>query len=79
MSAAESFVQVAPDSSGKKIRNLQVEVVQPDGSVATVQIQVVTMVDGDGTPVDFVDMEWKTLLLEKLDRMIVLLESMASV
>jgi hypothetical protein len=49
----ESFVQVAPDSTGKKIRNLQVSLLQADGSVATVQMQVIAIADEDGNPIAF--------------------------
>jgi hypothetical protein len=50
---AESYVQVAPDSTGKKIRNLQMDVLQPDGTTATVQMQVTSLVDMDGRATDF--------------------------
>jgi hypothetical protein len=46
--AQESVVQVAPDSTGKKIRNLQLDIVQPDGTIATVQMQVTVQADADG-------------------------------
>jgi ribonuclease PH len=46
--AQESVVQVAPDSTGKKIRNIQLDVVQPDGSIASVQMQVVVVADQNG-------------------------------
>jgi hypothetical protein len=43
-----SYVQVAPDSTGKKIRNLQLNVVQPDGSTSVVQMQVISIADANG-------------------------------
>jgi uncharacterized protein (UPF0254 family) len=46
--AQESVVQVAPDSTGKKIRNLQLDVIQPDGTTATVQMQVIIIADANG-------------------------------
>jgi hypothetical protein len=48
MAADESYIQVAPDGSGKKVRNLQLDVLQPDGTMATVQMQVVSIVDEHG-------------------------------
>ena len=47
----ESSIQVAPDSTGKKVRNLSVYAQQSDGTVALVQMQVVSIVDASGTPV----------------------------
>jgi hypothetical protein len=49
--AADSYIQVATDGSGKKVRNLQLDVLQPDGTVATVQMQVVAIADERGRPV----------------------------
>jgi hypothetical protein len=48
----ESFVQVLPDSTGKKVRNLQLDVLQPDGTVSTVMMQVVSIVDNEGRVVN---------------------------
>lgn len=48
--AAEAFVQITPDSSGKKVRNLQLDVLQPDGTTATVFMQVLSIVDESGKP-----------------------------
>ena len=47
----EAFVQVAPDSTGKKVRNLQLDVPQADGSIVTVQMQVVNIRDENGQPI----------------------------
>ena len=52
--ADASYVQVAPDSSGKKIRNLQLEVLQADGTFATVQMQVITIADAEGRPISLI-------------------------
>jgi len=54
----ESYVQVAPDSSGRKIRNLSVteEVYNTTTGVwepHTVLMQVVAVADRDGDPADF--------------------------
>lgn len=45
---AETYVQVAPDSTGKQIRNLQVTTLQADGTVLTVLMQVVALADETG-------------------------------
>ena len=50
----EGFVQVAPDNSGKQIRNIQLDVQQPDGTFATVLMQNVVAVHSDGA---FADVE----------------------
>lgn len=65
--AVESFVQVAPDSVGKRIRNVQADVVQPDGTLATVQMQVVALADERGQLVgEPVDREWQAAVLGQL-------------
>lgn len=59
---AEAFVQVPLDGAGKKIRNLQMQVVQSDGTIATVLMQVVTIVDENGFPIDLNHNETNMLL-----------------
>jgi hypothetical protein len=49
----ETFVQVAPDSSGQKIRNLTVTFVASDGTAHTVNMQVVSIADGSGRMMSF--------------------------
>lgn len=49
----DTYVGVAPDGTGKKIRNLSMQVQQADGTISTVQVQVVSMVDEDGNAVRF--------------------------
>lgn len=66
---SDSFVQVAPDSTGKKVRNLQMDVLQPDGTVATVQMQVISVVDMEGRAVDFGAQEVCSLLRSQLREM----------
>ena len=46
---AEGYTQVAPDSTGDKIRTIEVNIVQPDTSTATVQMQTVTISKVNGT------------------------------
>lgn len=48
MAVQESYTQVAPDSTGDKIRTIAKEVVQPDLSTATVEMQTVTVADEAG-------------------------------
>jgi hypothetical protein len=50
--AKETFVQVATDGSGKQIRNLAIDVIQSDGTVATVYVQAAAIYDRDGRAVD---------------------------
>jgi hypothetical protein len=51
--AGETYVQVAPDSSGQKIRNLTVTFVASDGTAHTVNMQVVSIADGSGRMMSF--------------------------
>lgn len=44
---AEAYVQGAPDSTGKKIRNAADDRVQADGTIATVQTQLVRLCEED--------------------------------
>lgn len=48
-----SYVQVPVDSTGKKMRNIQVSVLQPDGSLAVTQMEVVVVANSQGQPLDF--------------------------
>lgn len=50
----ESYVQGAPDGSGKKIRNVLLRgVPQPDGTYADVYVQCVEVLDADGRALTF--------------------------
>lgn len=51
MSSKEGFIQVTPDSSGKQVRNVAVDVLQPDGTTATVYMQAVSIYDRDGNSI----------------------------
>jgi hypothetical protein len=64
--AVESFVQIAPDSTGKKMRNLQMEILQPDGTTSIVQMEVITICDQNGVIIDFDEAEWRMEVLEQL-------------
>ena len=62
----EAIVQVAPDSTGKKIRNLQIQILQSDGSFATVLMQVVAITDENGNPVDLTEEDdWRQRMLDE--------------
>jgi hypothetical protein len=62
---AEGYVQVAADGSGKKVRNLQLDVLQSDGSTATVYMQVIAIADREGNPIS---LEPDRLLLRDIRR-----------
>lgn len=54
---AETFVQVAPAGGGYDIRNVQVTLLQSDGSLVTTMQQVVSIADEDGRVLSFATME----------------------
>jgi len=75
----ESYVQVAQDSIGKKIRNTEFVVVKPDGSEHVVEAQVVILADHNG---DLIDQNrvarLLTAILEQLEITNFYLKEMAS-
>jgi hypothetical protein len=46
--ADEAYVQIEIPRTGQKIRNLSTTALQPDGTVATVLMQVVALADANG-------------------------------
>lgn len=62
----EAYVQLSADGTGKKVRNLQLDVVQADGTIATVLMQVVSIVDNEGRSVDFSAQAESITLLRQL-------------
>jgi len=44
----EAYTQVAPDSTGDRIRTNEIELLQEDGSRVTVSIQVISISDAEG-------------------------------
>lgn len=48
----ETYVQVAPNSTGSKIRNVEILTQQSDGTTALVEMQVVGMAGRDGYLLD---------------------------
>jgi hypothetical protein len=71
--ADESYVQVGPDSTGKKIRNISLDVVQPDGTSETVLMQVTAIHDEsgrpyvEGNPLPVADSELRELLVHAVE------------
>lgn len=52
--AGEVYTQVATNGSGNKIRNLQLVILQADGTTATVQMQVIALADAEGNPISLI-------------------------
>lgn len=52
---SESNVQHAPDSTGKKVRTIALDIPQDDGSITTVHMQVMGIRDENGLSVVFQD------------------------
>lgn len=60
MPATEGYVQVAPDSSGKRIRNVTITTLQADGTLQTTYQQVTAICDATtGLPIDMAQDEWR--------------------
>lgn len=64
--AQESKVQIAPESTGPKVRTLKIGTILEDGTPATVEIQAVTISDAQGNLLEVVDPEWKASVLMEL-------------
>jgi len=70
----ESYIQIAPNSTGSRIRNLRLTVLSPDvvdanGQMTpfTVQMQVIALADSDGNILDFKgDTGWQEEMLTEL-------------
>jgi hypothetical protein len=75
-----AYVQVPLDGSGKKVRNVEVQLLQPDGTTVTVEMQVIAVADENGrilaNPRDWQDdvLEQLKLNNELLARLIEALE-----
>lgn len=64
---ADAYVQVAADGSGKKIRNISACVLQSDGTLATVYMQVTSIVDEKGNAVSFSsDLDLQQQMLDEM-------------
>lgn len=50
--ATDTYVQVPPDSTGKKIRMLEVNILLADGTVGTTELQVISIADEKGNLID---------------------------
>jgi hypothetical protein len=73
MPANESYVQIAPDSSGKKVRNIKATVYVEDATVpgkltqASVLLQVTALSDERGNIINkFIDYEYQARVIELL-------------
>lgn len=75
---SENYVQVAADSVGKKLRVLKLEILQPDGTMATVNMQVASIANDMGQILDFDETAWKLRLLELIELQTQILMSLAS-
>lgn len=68
MAAIESKVQIAPESSGPKIRNLRVRTIV-DGVPTDVEMQVICIADENGHIIaDFHNAQWQESVLIELRR-----------
>lgn len=58
----EGFIAIAPDSSGKSVRNVQIVALEADGTQRTTYQQVVSIADATtGQPLDLADYDaWRT-------------------
>mgnify|MGYP001301383429 CR=1 FL=1 len=77
--SSEGVVQVAPDATGKRIRNLSLQILQPDGTLQTVYMQVVSIVDDRGFPIDFIDQVWQSEVLAELSAIRIGIEHISGV
>ena len=64
--SVEGYVGLPSDGPGKKIRNLYMEVLQQDGTLQTVYMQVVSIVDDRGFSVEFIDHDWQQRMINEL-------------
>lgn len=72
-----TYVQLAPDGSGKKVFNLRAQTTNADGTVGDVYLQGVVLMDQDGNVLDLADDEdWKTEMLAELRAIRAALEEM---
>ena len=79
--AGETYTQVAPDSTGDKIRTREIEILQSNGTRVTVSMQIVTVADSDGNILGtkqsplYIDSERLSLLLENLTNEVIKLRT----
>ena len=67
MPVDESYVQVALDGAGKKIRQLKVERTLSDGTVVIEYMQLVALLDSNGEPLDLdEEREYRLAVLTQL-------------
>jgi hypothetical protein len=64
--AKETQAQIPPNSSGPKVRTLEVTT-YIDGVATTVEMQVVAIADNDGNVIDeFMDYNWQRRVIDEL-------------
>ena len=74
---ADTFVQVPTDGSGKKIRNISIQTLQADGTLATTYMQVVNIFDEFGNRVNHVGREgWQAQMLDETRAIRIALQTM---
>lgn len=63
----DSFVQVPSDGSGKRVRNLAIQLLLPDGTIGLTYMQVVSIADENGNPLQLVEeSDWRQELLDEM-------------
>jgi hypothetical protein len=68
MSGSESQVQVQPDSSGKKVRTIEVTTIL-SGVATVVEMQVLAIADENGNTInEFIDYKWQLAVLNELKK-----------
>lgn len=72
--ASESSTQIVGGGSGDKVRDLALTLLQPDGTVATVKVQVVAIADDNGKLLDLRDRDVEEAILEELQAIRLLIE-----
>ncbi len=64
---SEGYIQVPPESTGKKVRNLKVQTVV-DGTLTDVYIQAVAISDSFGNVIDdFADYNFQSQMIRRLN------------
>ena len=64
---ADAYVQIAPDSTGKRVRTVELALLQADGSTVTVEVQAVAITDDAGNLLD--SSAWQQEALVELRRL----------
>jgi hypothetical protein len=63
----EQYVQISPDSTGKYVRNLTLQVLGDDGNFRTVNVEVISAMDEFGNRLLWNDeYDWRQQMLDEL-------------